>query len=142
MEEVETPFVVNLFYWCGANGEARIKDTSTYPVDSTTPRIERLRFTSISARNAQFAAGVFHGLPEMPLRDIIMQDIDVHMDPEANKGQTAMAVTVPDMCKRAFFARHVDGMRMNSVWVDGFEGPFMDSEFCNNMDLEDKSNGY
>jgi len=136
MEDVQTPFVANLFYHWGAHGEARVLDTHAYPVDDGTPRIERLRFSHITARNAQFAAGVFHGLPEMPLQDIVMHDVDIQMNPEAHEGETAMASTIPKMSKRAFFCRHVSGLHLQSVRVEGYEGPLVDAENCEEVHVD------
>ncbi len=137
MEDVQTPFIVNLFYNCGARGEAKIKDTHAYPVDAGTPRIERLRFCNITARNAHFAAGVLYGLPEMPVRDIVFDDVDINMNPDAEAGMTASAATLPAMKKRAFFARHVSGLRMRDTKVDGYEGPFLDQENCDRIKIDD-----
>ena len=136
MENVSTPFVTNLFYHCGAIGESCVTDMHTYPVDDSTPRIERLCFAHITARGAQFAAGVFHGLPEMPVRDIVLHDVDVQMNPEAKEGVTAMASIIPKMSRRAFFCRHVNGLRLRSVRVEGFEGPFIDMKDCEDVQVE------
>ncbi|MBN2712843.1 MAG: glycoside hydrolase family 28 protein, partial [Planctomycetes bacterium] len=133
MDKVNTPFAVNLFYFCDAFGESRVVDKHAYPVDSSTPRIERLHFSHITARDAQFAAGVFHGLPEMPILDITLHDIDVQMDPGAVEGETIMASTVAKMRKRAFFLRHVRGFDLQSVRIDGYDGHFVDDEDVEEM---------
>jgi hypothetical protein len=116
-----------------------VLDTHAYPVDDSTPRIERLRFSHITARNAQFAAGVFHGLPEMPLRDIVLHDVDIQMNPDAREGETAMASSIPRMSKRAFFCRYVSGLYLQSVRVEGYEGPFVDAENCEEVHVDSLS---
>jgi hypothetical protein len=89
-----------------------------------------------AAINAQFAAGVFHGLPEMPLRDIVMHDVDIQMNPDAHEGETAMASTIPKMSKRAFFCKHVSGLHLQSVRVEGHEGPLVDAEHCEGVHVD------
>jgi polygalacturonase len=137
MEDVRTPLCGNLFYHCEAYGEARVTDTHAYPLDDTTPRMERLHFSHITARNAWHAAGVFHGLPEMSIRDLVMEDIDIQMAPDAKEGWTIMASTIPKLARRAFVFRHVDGLRMRDVRVDGHEGPFLDQEKCENLKVDE-----
>lgn len=136
MDSVQTPFVANLFYKCGLKDAPRVTDLSPHPVGADTPRIERLRFSHITARNAQFAAGVFNGLPEMPLRDIALQDVDIHFDMDAPPGETCAALTVPRMSRRAFFCRYTDNLSLRSVRVERHAGPFIDRNFCGSLKAE------
>ncbi|HCE42107.1 MAG TPA: endopolygalacturonase [Lentisphaeria bacterium] len=139
MDDVKTPIVANLFYVCGARGEARVADLHAYPVDETTPRMERLHFSQITAKRAHHAAVFLYGLPEMPIKDVMLNEIDIQMSPDAKEGDADMAIMIPKMKRRAFFARHVSGLSLCSVKVEGFEGPFIDAQDC--MDLRNYEGG-
>ena len=91
MDGVLVPIAVNLFYAPGARGEKKITDTNPWPVDDTTPRFRRLRFTNISARNIKSAATFILGLPEMPVDDVVVSDCSFFVDP------TATTPTAPEM---------------------------------------------
>jgi polygalacturonase len=133
MEDVPAPFVMNLFYACGARGEAKITDMNPYPVDEWTPQMRRLRFSHISVRNAEYAACLIHGLPEMPIQDIAFHDVDIHMKPDAGKGTPGIAEAIEKMSKRGFYCRYAQGVRLESVRVDGLEGPLVDEENCEDI---------
>jgi hypothetical protein len=73
----------------------------------------------------------------MSIRDLVMEDIDIQMAPDAKEGWTIMASTIPKLARRAFVFRHVDGLRMRDVRVDGHEGPFLDQEKCENLKVDE-----
>lgn len=130
MENVKVPFLANNLYGCGAQRDQRVTDPAPHPVDEGTPRTERLRFAHITARNAEFVAAALHGLPEMPLRDILFHDVDIHIRPDAGEGSPASAGTLPVMRRRGFFCRYVENLRLESVRIDGHEGPRIDAANC------------
>lgn len=133
MEDVPAPFVMNLFYHCGARGEARVTDGSQWPVDDRTPRLERLRFSHITVRNAQWAGIFAHGLPEMPIRDLLFHDVDIQMREDAGEGTVAMAGNVGPMRRRGVFLRHVRGARFESVRLQGEMEPTLDQDGCRDI---------
>jgi hypothetical protein len=118
MDGVLCPFVVNLFYGCGAWGERRITDTSAYPVDEGTPRFRRIRFANITARRVKYAAGYVLGLPEMFVEDVSLDDVSIHLDPaNTEAGHPAMASVVAEHCRAGFIARNVKSLSLRNVEV-------------------------
>jgi polygalacturonase len=131
MEDVPVPFVANLNY--GRNVEPPMLEPSPEPAGPGTPAIEGLHFAHITALRAQYAAAFLHGLPEMPVRDLSFHDVDISMLPDATEGYPAHSPSVPRMRKRGFFARHVNGLRLDSVRIAGMEGPRLDARHCANV---------
>lgn len=128
MEDVPVPFVLNLNY--GRNADPPLPAPVMEPVGPGTPSIEGMRFAHITALRAHHAAAFLHGLPEMPIRDVAFHEVDIAMHPEARDGFPAHSPSVPRMRKRGFYARHVHGLRLESVRVDGAEGPRLDAVEC------------
>lgn len=126
MDQVLCPIVVNLFYECGAHGAAKINDLRPWPVDETTPRFRRFRFSHITARRAKYAAAYILGLPEMPVDDIAITDSDLHLDPSSTEsGQPAMAPVCKPTCRAGVVAQNVNGLHLKNVQVrDPLGKPF------------------
>ena len=120
MDGVLCPIVINLFYGCGAWGEAKIADTRPYPVDETTPRFRRLHFSHITARRAKYAAAYILGLPEMSVEDVTLSDLHLALD-ESNTeaGQPAMAEVCEPHCRAGIVARYTRGLCLRDVTVCG-----------------------
>lgn len=120
MDGVLCPIVVNLFYGCGAWGEAKVTDTHAYPVDEGTPRFRRLSFSHITARRAKYAAAYVLGLPEMYVDDLTISDTSIYLD-ETNTeaGQPAMSPVCGEHCRSGIVARHTRGLTLRDVRVFG-----------------------
>ena len=58
MEDVLCPFIMNLYYGCGAWGAERISDKQPYPVNEGTPRFRRIQFNGVTARRVRYAAAL------------------------------------------------------------------------------------
>jgi polygalacturonase len=127
MDGVLCPIVINLFYGCGAWGDAKITDTHAYPVDETTPRFRRMSFSNITARRAKYAAAYILGLPEMAVEDVTLSDLSLHLDPENREaGQPAMATVCADHCRAGIIARHTHRLTLRSIKVHDQLGPEVD----------------
>lgn len=89
MQDVPTPFMINMFY----SGRAHAGETR--PVDAGTPRFRDFLFSDITAQGAR-TAGSITGLPEMPVRDVTFTNVHV----QAGRGFTctnARDVTFDDV---------------------------------------------
>ena len=56
MRDVLVPFTINLYYNSRAKGDALVADKGPRPVDDGTPRVRRVRYGDITARDAHYAA--------------------------------------------------------------------------------------
>ena len=118
MDGVVTPFVVNSFYYCDKDGKSDyVQDRTPLPVDERTPLIKRLVFERIKAVNSHYAAGWIEGLPEQPIGEIVLKDIEVSFDKNAKKGIPAMALNVPECCREGFIVKNCTNFIQDNVVI-------------------------
>jgi polygalacturonase len=86
MQDVPSAFTITTFY------QGSDKPEDTFPVNDGTPRFRDFLFTNITARGSK-TAGQVTGLKEMPVEDIIFQNVKI-------QAQTGMIVT---NAKNVFF---------------------------------------
>jgi polygalacturonase len=125
MDGVLCPFTMNLYYHIGVRGNSDVSDKNPRSVDDTTPRLRRIHFSNITAREVKHAAGFLYGLAEMPLEDISFTDVSISISEEADSGYPEMADDIPSMSKAGFFIRNAQHLRLENVEVTGQVGePF------------------
>jgi polygalacturonase len=135
MVDVLCPFIMNLYYGCGAWGAQRISDKAPWPVDEGTPRFRRIHMSHITARRVQYAAAFLYGLAEMPIEDVSFEDVTISMDPDAEPGHPAMAPDMPPMQRAGFYANNVRGLRLRDVEISEHLGPPLTAENVSGLDL-------
>ena len=71
MDNVLTPLVINMFYFCDPDGKTEyVWSKEKLPVDDRTPYLGKFTFNNIKAINCEVCSGYFYGLPEMPIQQI------------------------------------------------------------------------
>jgi polygalacturonase len=126
MDGVLCPFTMNLYYHIGVRGNTEVSDKNPRTVDDGTPRLRRIHFNHITAREVKHAAGFLYGLAEMPLEDISFSDISISISEEADSGYPEMADDIPSMSQAGFFIRNVRRLRLERVEVVGQIGKAFD----------------
>jgi len=126
MDGVLCPFTMNLYYHIGARGNTDISDKNPRSVDDGTPRLRRIHFSHITAREVKHAAGFLYGLAEMPLEDISFSDVSISISDEADSGYPEMADNIPSMSRAGFFIRNACHLRLDHVEVTGQVGEAFD----------------
>ncbi len=126
MDGVLCPFTMNLYYHIGERGNLSISDKKPRSVDDGTPRLRRIHFSHITAREVKHAAGFLYGLAEMPLEDISLSDISISISAEADSGYPEMADDIPSMSQAGFFIRNARHVRLEHVEVTGQVGEAFD----------------
>lgn len=123
MKKVICPFVLNLYYFCGEGGKDKIVwDKNPYPVNDTTPMLQRIHFSNITAREIGAAAGFIYGLPEMPVQDVTFHHIDIAMDKNAEPAVPAMMSHLEPMKQKGFYCCNVKNILFQNVNITGQEG--------------------
>lgn len=123
MENVLTPFVINMFYFCDPDGKsAYVSEKSALLVDERTPRVGTLTVQDITCTGAQYAAMFFYGLPEQPIEMVEMKNVSVSFAAEAQKGYPAMMDGIEPMCRVGIFAANVAHIKLENVQLEGYEG--------------------
>jgi polygalacturonase len=126
MDGVLCPFTMNLYYHIGVRGNTDVSDKSPRSVDDSTPRLRRIHFSHITAREVKHAAGFLYGLAEMPLEDISFTDVSISVSAEADPGYPEMADDIPSMSQAGFFIRNAHHLRLEHVEVTGQVGKAFD----------------
>ena len=126
MDGVLCPFTMNLYYHIGVRGNTDISDKNPRSVDGSTPRLRRIHFGHITAREVKHAAGFLYGLAEMPLEDISFTDVSISISDEADSGYPEMADDIPSMSQAGFFIRNARHLRLQHVEVTGQVGEAFD----------------
>ncbi len=119
MRDVLCPFTMNLYYHIGVKGNMDIADKQPRMVDHGTPRLRRIHFSHITARDAHYAAAFLYGLPEMPIEDVSFSDVSISMSPNAPSGTPDMADGIEPMSRAGFFARNVRGLCLSGMEISG-----------------------
>jgi hypothetical protein len=79
------------------------------------------------ARGARVAAAFVYGLPEMPVANLSLRDYSVSMAEGCDETIPAeMADGLPDMCRHGIWIRNVDGLSLNAIHIEGFNGKAID----------------
>lgn len=123
MDEVMSPFVMNMFYFCDPDGKTEyVWSKEALPVDEWTPRLGRFSFEHITCTNSEVSSGYFRGLPEQPIESVRMKDISVYFKEEAQEGYPAMMSFIEPMSKQGIFAEYVKELLLENVTLEGYEG--------------------
>jgi polygalacturonase len=135
MDGVLCPFTMNLHYHIGERGNLNVSDKNPRSVNDGTPRLRRIHFSHITAREVKHAAGFLYGLAEMPLEDISFSDVSISISDEADSGYPEMADDIPSMSQAGFFIRNARHVRLEHVEVTGQHGPAFDIDHSTEVEI-------
>jgi polygalacturonase len=135
MDGVLCPFTMNLYYHIGERGNLNVSDKNARSVNGGTPRLRRIHFSHVTAREVKHAAGFLYGLAEMPLEDISFSDISVSLSEDADSGYPDMADDIPSMSQAGFFIRNARRIRLEHVQVTGQRGPAFDIDGSTEVEI-------
>jgi polygalacturonase len=135
MTDVLCPLTMNLYYACGAWGDATVSDRSPRPVTTRTPRFRRITLSHITATGAATAAAFLYGLAEMPLEDIALEDVSISMAGAAEPGYPDMADGLELMQGAGLIVCNARGLRLHRVEVRGQRGPAIQISSSSEVDL-------
>ncbi|MDI6024685.1 glycoside hydrolase family 28 protein [Corticibacterium sp. UT-5YL-CI-8] len=101
MTGVGTALAVNAFYFCDPDGRSdAVQSRMPASVDETTPEITDISVSNLRIDGLRVALGFFLGLPEAPIRNIRLSNLDVAYDPYAT-------ADMPEMASGLSVLRHV-----------------------------------
>lgn len=110
MDGVLTALSANAFYFCDGDGHADwVQSRSAAPVDGATPLIEDITAEDIDIFRLALATGVFLGLPEQPIRRVVIRRLRLHStDPDALEAVPIMADHVRPMRHETILREHAE----------------------------------
>ena len=124
MENVKTPLVINMYYYCDPDGRTEFvwSHDKSIPVDDGTPYMGRFTFRNISCVGCESVAAWFDGLAEQPVKEITLENVAFSFNPEAKPFIPAMALRVGEHCKEGLYVDNVEKLVLKNVTLDGVVG--------------------
>ncbi len=127
MEGVRSPFVINCFYYCGADGKSEyVASKEALPVDDRTPRVGKITIHDVVCRDCHVAGVYFYGLPESKIECVEMENVTISYAQDAREGKAAMMTGCERGCKQGIFVRNARKVTMKNVVLEGNEGKAVD----------------
>ena len=124
MEGVVTPIVMNMWYRCvDPDGDSEyVQGRHPLPVDDRTPRLGKFHFSNMDCVDAQAAACYCDGLPEMPIDEVVFENVRVRFAEDAKPGVPSMFTNAPERCKLGLYFENVRRVTLRNVAVEGQVG--------------------
>jgi len=123
MNEVLTPLVMNMFYYCDDDGKTEyVWSKNPLPLDDRTPYLGHFTFKNMTCENVHVAAGFFYGLPEQPIASITLENITFSYAKHALPGIPAMMSFLEPMEKAGLIFKNVRNVVLNHASVQGASG--------------------
>ena len=122
MDDVLTPLVINMFYFCDPDGHTEyVYSKEKLPVDERTPYLGTFKFKDINCKNVNVAAGTFYGLPEQPIKSIDLENINFNYSDNPKEGIPAMMDGLDPMKGKGLIFSYVDEVTMKNVIFFGLK---------------------
>ena len=124
MENVITPLVINMYYFCDPDGMTEYvwsRDPNT-PIDDRTPYLGKFTFRDIECVDCECMAGYFDGLAERPIKEVIMENVSIKFKEDAEPNLPAMATGVREYCKEGLYVDNVENLVLKNVTIEGVVG--------------------
>lgn len=124
MKNVQSPFVMNMFYFCDADGHSEyVQSRELLEVDDRTPMLDSFLFENITAEGACHAGCYFDGLPESPIKSVTLKNVKISFtDEEVAPGLAAMSDGCKLVAKQALYAENVENLVLDNVEFSGYSG--------------------
>ena len=124
MEGVLTPIVINMWYNCcdpDRNSEY-VWSRKCLPVDDRTPYLGKFTFRNMECLDCEVAACYCDGLPEMPIKEITVENIKFTYSENAKPSRPAMREFMEDFCRVGMYFDNVGKLTVKNVSVEGAVG--------------------
>lgn len=124
MDNVITPLVINMYYFCDPDGHteyvwSRDKNIKT---DDGTPYLGKFLFKDIDCVDCECMAAYFDGLVEQPVKEIVIENVNFSFKPDAKPFVPAMLENVREYCKEGLYVDNVENLVLKNVTFDGVAG--------------------
>ena len=123
MEDVLTPLVMNMYYYCDNDGKTEyVWSKEKHVVDEHTPYLGSFKFKDMVCKNVHVAAGFFYGLPEQPIQSIELENISFTYADQPVEGIPAMMSFLEPMSGEGLQFRYVNEVSLKNVTLDAPKG--------------------
>ena len=124
MDGVLTPIVINMYYNCcdPDRHSEYVWSREKLPIDDRTPYLGSFAFRDLDCTDAQVAACYIDGLPEQPVGEVVMENVNVSFAEDAKPGIPAMEEFAKQRCRLGLFMDNVKSIRLKNVHLEGVDG--------------------
>lgn len=124
MENVITPIVINMYYYCDPDGHSEYvwSRNRHMPIDDGTPRIGSFKFKDLECTDCECMAGYFDGLSELPIKKIELENVSFSFKEDARPFEPAMLENIKEYCKGGLYVDNVETLVLKNVTFDGVVG--------------------
>ncbi len=125
MDNVKCPFVINMYYNMGSNGaplDPIVHKHEFCEFNELTPVMGKFIFKNIKAINCHYQAGLFLGLAESPIEEIVLENVSLSFNKNATSGYCDMYEGRQKKLREGFYLENVKKFREKNVNVEGFIG--------------------
>ena len=124
MEGVLTPIVINMWYNCcdpDRNSEY-VWSRKHLPIDDRTPYLGKFTFRNMTCLDCEAAACYCDGLPEMPIKEITVENIKFTYSEDAKPSRPAMREFMEEFCRVGMYFDNVSKLTVKNVDITGVVG--------------------
>lgn len=115
MNKVKAPFVINAFYKAG-NDQLDERFIDEYQeVSELTPSFDEFYFKNISCKDVAYGVGYFLGLPESMIKKVVLENIDISFDYNADEGIMAMTPSNEKFKNIGFYVKNVCLLELKNI---------------------------
>lgn len=134
MDNVITPLVINLYYFCDPDGHTEyVYSREKRPVGDDTPYMGRFVFKDIECTDCECMCAYFDGLVEQPIKEIELENVSFSFKADAKPFKPAMLEFVRDYCKEGMYIDNVEKVTLKNVTFDGVEGEHIIKKNCGEL---------
>lgn len=134
MINVITPLVINMYYFCDPDGHSEyVWSREKRPVGDDTPYMGKFVFRNIDCADCECMAGYFDGLVELPIKEIVLENVNFAFKKDAKPFTPAMLEYVSDYCKAGLYVDNVQKITLKNVTFKGVEGENLIIKNCDEV---------
>ena len=124
MNNVLTPIVINMFYYCcdPDRYSEYVWSREKLPVDDGTPYLGKFAFRNMVCENCHVAASYCDGLPERPIQEITVENVKFTFAKDAQSGVPSMATAVKKCSCAGLYFNNVETLNIKNVSFKGVVG--------------------
>ena len=139
MEGVLTPIVINLWYnCCDPDRESEyVWSRECLPVDDRTPQMGSFHFKNLVCTDAEVAACYIDGLPEAPIEEVTIEDVQIGFSPNARPGIPMMENFAKPRCRLGLYLDNVRHIAIKNVKLENVDGEKLIVNHCEKLDQEE-----
>lgn len=118
MNKVQTPFAINSFYFCDADGKTKyVWDKEKLPVDERTPYIGNINIENVVCKDTKVCAAFMYGLPEQKINEVKIKNVFVEFDENAEEGYADMMSFLDPMKRNGMYFNNINSLNIKDVTV-------------------------